>query len=136
MSYEGFKNEKKGLFEKRNYLPPQLVRYGTVQNLTQGGGSLGQENGKPDKCSQNKERSCTSDRSIKENIICIGKHPLGISLYFFNYKPEYRNAWGHGRQFGVMADEVETVMPEAVSVHADGYKMVNYAMLGISRTLH
>jgi hypothetical protein len=35
-----------------------------------------------------------------------------------------------------MADEVEQVMPEAVSVHPDGYKMVNYAMLGISRVLH
>lgn len=43
---------------------------------------------------------------------------------------------GHGRQFGVMADEVEQVMPEAVSVHPDGYKMVDYAMLGISRNLH
>ena len=48
----------------------------------------------------------------------------------------YRDAWGHGRQFGVMADEVERAMPEAVSVHPDGYKMVNYAMLGISRNLH
>lgn len=35
-----------------------------------------------------------------------------------------------------MADEVEKVMPEAVSVHADGYKMVNYTLLGISHTLH
>ena len=35
----------------------------------------------------------------------------------------------------VMADEVETVMPEAVCVHPDGYEMVYYAMLGISHTL-
>lgn len=35
-----------------------------------------------------------------------------------------------------MADEVEKVMSEAVSVHSDGYKMVDYAMLGISRNLH
>jgi hypothetical protein len=35
-----------------------------------------------------------------------------------------------------MADEVEKVMPEAVSVHPNGYKMVDYAMLGISRSLH
>lgn len=39
------------------------------------------------------------------------------------------------RQFGVMADEVETVMPEAISVHPDGYKMVNYALLGISHRI-
>ena len=30
-----------------------------------------------------------------------------------------------------MAQEVKAAMPEAVSVHPDGYKMANYAMLGI-----
>ncbi len=33
-----------------------------------------------------------------------------------------------------MADEVESVMPEALVIRPDGYKMVNYAMLGINRT--
>lgn len=73
-----------------------------------------------------------SDPMTKINIVRIGKHPLGIGLYLFDYKPEYRDLYGHGRQFGVMADEVETVMPEAVSIHPNGYKMVNYALLGIS----
>jgi len=77
-----------------------------------------------------------SDPGIKECVIKIGDHPLGIGLYLFDYKTAYRDQWGHGRQFGVMADEVEAVMPEAVSVHPDGYKMVDYAMLGISRSLH
>ena len=30
-----------------------------------------------------------------------------------------------------MADEVESVMPEAVCMHPNGYKMVAYAMVGI-----
>lgn len=30
-----------------------------------------------------------------------------------------------------MADEVETVMSEIVSVHPDGYTLVNYGMLRI-----
>jgi len=77
-----------------------------------------------------------SDPSIKENCFRLGTHWLGIGLHLFDYKPEYRDAWGHGRQFGVMADEVEKVLPEAVSVHADGYKMVNYGMLGIIRHRH
>ena len=77
-----------------------------------------------------------SDSSIKENIVRIGDHPRGIGLYLFDYKPEYRDVWGHGRQFGVMAQEVETVLPEAVIMHPDGYKMVNYTMLGITRTTH
>jgi len=75
-----------------------------------------------------------SDRRTKENIVRVGDHPLGIGLYLFDYKPEFRDPWGHGRQFGVIADEVETVMPRAVSMHPDGYNLVNYGMLGISRT--
>lgn len=71
-----------------------------------------------------------SDRSIKENIVEIGKLHNGLNLYRYNYKPEYRDAWGYGQQVGVMADEVEKLIPEAVSVHQDGYKVVNYSMLG------
>jgi hypothetical protein len=72
-----------------------------------------------------------SARSCKENVLRIGTHPLGIGLYLFDYKPEFRDGYGHCRQFGVMADEVEFVMPGAVSVHTGGYRMVDYAMLGI-----
>jgi len=36
----------------------------------------------------------------------------------------------------VMAQEVGSVMPEAVCVDPDGYLMVDYAMLGISRQNH
>ena len=38
-----------------------------------------------------------------------------------------------------MADEVETVLPQAVVMHPDGYKMVDYALLGIDiaeRSVH
>ena len=73
-----------------------------------------------------------SDRRLKENIVRIGTHPLGIGLYLFDYKPEYRAVCGDRRQFGVMADEVETVMPSAVAMHPEGYKTVNYTMVGIS----
>ena len=59
-----------------------------------------------------------------------------MGLYLFDYKAEYRQQWGQGRQFGVMAQEVETFMPQAVCVHSDGYKMVKYAMLGIKQTVH
>ena len=74
-----------------------------------------------------------SDRRLKENIVRIGTHLLGFGLYLFDYKPEYRGVCGDRRQFGVMADEVETVMPSAVAMHPEGHKTVNYAMLGISR---
>jgi len=63
-----------------------------------------------------------SDRRLKRDIRRIGTHRLGIGLYEWTY------VWGE-RARGVMADEVETVLPEAV-LTINGYKAVNYAMLG------
>lgn len=114
--------------DKKPYSSPALKYYGSVGALTQAGNSSGSD--------KHGKLQGASDRRIKENIVHIGTHPLNIGLYLFDYKPEFRDAWGYGRQFGVMADEVESVMPEAVSAHPDGYKMVDYAMLGISRNLH
>jgi hypothetical protein len=62
-----------------------------------------------------------SDRRLKSNIERIGTHPLGIGVYEYNIFDR--------RERGVMADEVETVMPEAVVLHPSGYKMVDYGML-------
>jgi len=73
-----------------------------------------------------------SDRSLKQNIVQVGEHPIGFGLYLFDYKPEFVG-FGVGRQFGVMADEVERFVPEAVTVGAHGYRSVNYARLGITR---
>lgn len=72
-----------------------------------------------------------SDSSIKENIKLVGEHRPGINLYNFEYRPEYKDKWGHGGFIGVMADEVEKVMPEAVEMHPDGYRVVNYSMIGL-----
>ena len=116
--------------KKAVYSTPRLQVYGSVTTLTQG------TNGSSFDGSSNQPRPAAgSDPAIKDNIVRIGTHPLGIGLYLFDYKPEHRDAWGHGRQFGVMADEVEGVMPEAVSMDPNGYRVVSYAMLGISRTL-
>lgn len=114
---------------RKTYSRPQLTEFGRVAALTQGGNY----SPNPDATTH---RMGSSDRRLKENVRRVGCHPYDFGLYLFNYKPEYRDAWGHGRQFGVMADEVEKVMPKAVSVHPDGYKMIDYAMLGISQSLH
>jgi hypothetical protein len=109
------------------YAAPVLRVYGTVGKLTQAGGTLGAEG------QSGKGSYSGSDPVLKESVVRVGTHPLGFGLYLFDYKPPYRDAWGHGRQFGVMADEVEAVMPEAISVAADGYRMVDYRMLAITR---
>ena len=68
-----------------------------------------------------------SDRRLKSNIVRIGTHPLGIGLYEYDIFGE--------RQRGVMADEVEQVMPEAVTtLPTHGYKMVRYDLLNQPRT--
>ena len=64
-----------------------------------------------------------SDRRLKSDIVRIGTTVHGLPTY------EY-TIFGR-RQHGVMADEVEKVMPEAVSLHPSGFKQVNYTMLGL-----
>ena len=128
--------EKECVTQKRPYLPPRLEHFGTIKALTQSGSLNASENSRGCGTGFMAHASCASDRVAKENIVRIGEHPLGIGLYLFDYKPAYREQWGHDRQFGVMADEVEMVMPKAVTIHADGYKMVNYQMLGIDRPNH
>ncbi len=113
---------------KRPYARPNLREFGAVNRLTQGTGGNGNDG--------DGQHTMKSDRAFKENVVRIGDHPLGIGLYLFDYRPEFRDRWGHGRQFGVMADEVQAVLPEAVSVHDNGYKVVDYAMLGISLARH
>jgi hypothetical protein len=70
-----------------------------------------------------------SDINIKENICQIGVLGNGLGVYEYEYKPAYKDTWGYGQQIGVMAQEVEQIIPEAVSVHPDGYKMVDYSKI-------
>jgi hypothetical protein len=115
--------------EKAVYSSPVLRLYGSVRKLTRGTATVGNDG-------TNSRKNSQSDRATKENIVRIDTHPLRIGLYLFDYKPEFQEDCGHGRQFGVMADEVEAVLPDAVSMHANGYKMVDYAMLGITHPHH
>jgi hypothetical protein len=68
-----------------------------------------------------------SDRRLKQDIELVGRDERTmLPLYEFAYKSDPSR-----RFLGVMADEVEAYMPEAVRESEDGYKFVNYAMLGI-----
>jgi len=62
-----------------------------------------------------------SDIRLKSNIVKVGEHPKGFGIY------EY-DIFGR-RERGVMAQEVEKIIPEAVLEHPNGYKMVNYGAL-------
>lgn len=69
-----------------------------------------------------------SDRRLKTNIQEVGiDQRTALTLYEYSYKAD-----STGKRFvGVMADEVELVYPEAVTV-IDGFKAVYYDMLGIT----
>lgn len=60
-----------------------------------------------------------SDRRLKTDIVPIGQADNGLTIYRYRYvdSPQYH--------LGFMADEVEALVPEAVS-EVDGYKMVDY----------
>lgn len=70
-----------------------------------------------------------SDIRMKENIEMVGKTDAGFNIYEYDYKPEFKDVAGHGRFRGVMAQEIEQRIPEAVSVAPNGYKMVDYSMV-------
>lgn len=70
----------------------------------------------------------TSDPSLKENIVKIGE-TIGLNIYTWTWKafvdlldPRV------GEPVGFMADEVQALYPEAVTVE-DGIMLVNYSLL-------
>lgn len=117
---------------RRAYKPPALIRFGRISGLTMGsGGNASDGGGNKTKPTGMGMGMGMSDPAAKQNIVRVATLPQGIGLYLFDYRPELRDLAGHGRQLGVMADEVEGVLPVAVSVAPDGYKMVNYSLLEI-----
>lgn len=67
-----------------------------------------------------------SDRRAKTDIVRLGAHPQGFGVYEFSYRPGMGPA---GRHVGVMADEVEPVLPAAVVRDASGLARVDYSMI-------
>ena len=72
-----------------------------------------------------------SDIRTKENIELVGYLPNGLPVYDYDYKPEFKDheLAGHGRFRGVMAQDVEKVIPKAVMTMLNGYMAVNYGVL-------
>jgi hypothetical protein len=66
-----------------------------------------------------------SDMRLKHDIVLLGRLDDGLGYYRFVYNG------GHTAYVGVMAQEVETVMPEAVTRGVDGYMRVSYDRLGL-----
>ena len=66
-----------------------------------------------------------SDINSKHDIILLGRLDNGLGFYRYSYN-------GSDKVYvGVMAQEVQKVMPEAVEVGRDGYLRVHYEKLGL-----
>lgn len=63
-----------------------------------------------------------SDIRLKENVTQVDTLPNGIKLYTWEWKEERNEP-----TFGVIAQEVADVVPEAVIIGEDGYLRVNYS---------
>lgn len=62
-----------------------------------------------------------SDRNMKEDIVEVGKLKNGLPIYVFTYKLDITRT----RRLGLMAQDVEQVIPDAV-VKRNGVLFVNY----------
>lgn len=102
-----------------------LARYGSVRPISQGDGYdrpvppgyVGGSGVNPD----GSYFWGRSDIRLKSNIVRVGTHRFGIGIY--DYDIDGR------RERGVIAQELLTVLPEAVAVGDDGFYRVNYGML-------
>jgi Chaperone of endosialidase len=66
-----------------------------------------------------------SDIALKHDVVLLGHLDNGLGFYRFSYNGSER------AYVGVMAQEVQTVMPEAVTRGQDGYLRVFYDKLGV-----
>ncbi|MFZ3357182.1 MAG: tail fiber domain-containing protein, partial [Xanthobacteraceae bacterium] len=66
-----------------------------------------------------------SDIRLKHDIVLVGRLDNGLGVYRFVYNG------GNKAYVGVMAQEVQQVMPQAVERGADGYLRVHYEKLGL-----
>jgi hypothetical protein len=72
-----------------------------------------------------------SDIALKHDVVLLGHLANGLGYYRFSYL-------GSSKAYvGVMAQEVQGVMPDAVTRGGDGYLRVYYEKLGLTfRTYH
>jgi len=97
---------------KKSYMKPALVKVAVLSKTT----AMPAESGPP----------LPSDSRLKTNLLRIGTTVFGLPLYRFSYI-------GSDKRFtGVMAQDVLSVRPDAVSRDVSGFYRVNYGMLGIA----
>jgi hypothetical protein len=96
----------------------------------------------PHKSAKNRTATCVHDRGfgnrgfgggrhfsdirLKKDIMPLGWLDNGIGVYRFRYRGDDRTTY-----VGVMAQEVQAIVPDAVSRGRGGYLLVDYDKLGL-----
>ncbi|MEZ5283709.1 MAG: tail fiber domain-containing protein [Vicinamibacterales bacterium] len=78
--------------------------------------------------------TCASDRRFKRNIVAFAPALERVAAlrpvhYYWRAAEFPAQGFGDRRSYGLIAQEVEAVLPELVVTDADGYKAVNYSAL-------
>ncbi len=113
-------------------IPPEAIiqgigiGIGIAGGLSGGGGGGHREpqggHSEPGGCSGG---VCPSDIRLKRDIVRVARTDSGLDLYRFRYN------WSEQQYVGVMAQDVEKLLPAAVTRGADGYLRVNYDLIGL-----
>jgi hypothetical protein len=77
-----------------------------------------------------------SDARLKTDVRKLSDHPLGVSLYVYRYDRSVRSTLPDGLFFGVIAQELQSVLPEAVIADEAGFLSVDYGQLSGRSALH
>ncbi len=117
-------------------IPPEAIIQGIGMGLTIGGalGGLGGGGGGGHRTPSHSDSpggggcsggSCYSDIRVKHDVFQLARTDTGLGVY------RYRYNWSEQLYVGVMAQEVEKIVPAAVTHGADGYLRVNYELIGL-----
>lgn len=112
-------------------IPPEVIMQGIGIGIGIAGGLSGGGRREPSGPSHPHSEpgctggSCYSDIRLKQDISPLGRTDNGLGLY------RYRYNWSEQLYVGVMAQEVEKVVPAAVTKGPDGFMRVNYDSIGL-----
>lgn len=127
--YQGLVNQKYQA-DMANYNSKQASSNNMMGSLFSLGGSIagGFLGGPAGAAAGGSIGSMFSDYRLKENVKHIGEEN-GFPIYEFEYVKD--KDLPEGRFIGVMAQDVEKIIPEAVFETPEGFKKVNYEMIGV-----
>jgi hypothetical protein len=78
--------------------------------------------------------TCSSDRRLKKDITPFGRMLDKVTAlqpvhYFWRASEFPERHFGNSQTYGLVAQDVEQVLPELVATDSDGYKAVDYSKL-------